>query len=405
LRKGKAAAPFFPGRSPLSDGSISSPKSPGKAIDHGLPFFNNESKGLGMEKRTKNSKTSSPGKQIYRQLAQNAQFQSLVQAIPDIVYFKDPGRRNLIINKAFEKAFRLEAAKVIGKTDEEFLPKDLADSCRASDEAVLRSGKAFRFQEKAASQDGSFTVFETIKAPITDVNGKITGIVGVSRDITEQKTVEEGLRAALQEKDVLLKEIHHRVKNNMQVISSLLNLQARYIKDPEVLEIFKESQRRIRSMALIHEKLYKSRSLSQIEFAGYLRSLASNLFSSLQISPRQVELKTDLEELTFDIQTAIPCGLIVNELVSNSLKHAFPGARHGEIHLGLRRFAENEYLIRVKDNGVGLPAHLDLRETETLGMQLVNLLVDQIEGRIEVERKTGTEFRVYFKEPKYKPRI
>ena len=358
-----------------------------------------------MEKRTKNSKTSSPGKQIYRQLAQNAQFQSLVQAIPDIVYFKDPGRRNLIINKAFEKAFRLEAAKVIGKTDEEFLPKDLADSCRASDEAVLRSGKAFRFQEKAASQDGSFTVFETIKAPITDVNGKITGIVGVSRDITEQKTVEEGLRAALQEKDVLLKEIHHRVKNNMQVISSLLNLQARYIKDPEVLEIFKESQRRIRSMALIHEKLYKSRSLSQIEFAGYLRSLASNLFSSLQISPRQVELKTDLEELTFDIQTAIPCGLIVHELVSNSLKHAFPGARHGEIHLGLRRFAENEYLIRVKDNGVGLPAHLDLRETETLGMQLVNLLVDQIEGRIEVERKTGTEFRVYFKEPKYKPRI
>jgi two-component sensor histidine kinase len=157
--------------------------------------------------------------------------------------------------------------------------------------------------------------------------------------------------------------------------------------------------------SLIHEKLYTSRSLSQIEFSSYLRSLASNLFSSLQINPRQVELKTDLEELSFDIQTAIPCGLIVNELVSNSLKHAFPGARHGEIHLGLRRSAGNEYLMSVKDNGVGFPDHIDFRKTESLGMQLVNMLVDQIEGRIEIERKTGTEFRVYFKKPKYKPRI
>ena len=338
-------------------------------------------------------------------LVKNAQFQSLIQAIPDIVYFKDPERRNLIINRAFEKAFRLEAAKILGKTDEEFLPQDLANSYRASDETVLNSGKPYRYQEKSASQNGSFIVFETIKAPIIDADGKTVGVVGVSRDITEQKSVEEGLWAALQEKDVLLKEIHHRVKNNMQVISSLLNLQARYIKDPQVLEIFKESQRRIRSMALIHEKLYKSKSLSQIEFAGYLRTLASNIFSSLQISPRQVELKTDLEELSFDIQTAIPCGLIVNELVSNSLKHAFPGSRHGEIRLGLRRFAGNEYLISVKDNGVGFPDHLDFRETETLGMQLVNMLVDQLEGRIEIEQKTGTEFRVYFRELKYKPRL
>jgi PAS domain S-box-containing protein len=504
----------------LSGDSISSPKSPEKAIDRPLPFADNESKGPAMGKRTKNSKTPH-GKEIYQLLVQNgldgmyivtsagfeyvnpafaklvgfsaeeicntsfnifdlvhpadkkliterkdarekqkalpsiyqfriiskdgsikhvevntvplpgkkgrtlgilrditdrkraedallvknAQFQSLIQAIPDIVYFKDANRLNLIINKAFEKAFHLEAAKIIGKTDEEFLPQDLADSCRASDEVVLRNGKPYRFQEKAAAPGGSIIVFETIKAPIFDAKGKTVGLVGVSRDITERKCAEDELRAALREKDVLLKEIHHRVKNNMQVISSLLNLQARYIKDPEVLEIFKESQRRIRSMALIHEKLYTSRSLSQIEFSSYLRSLASTLFSSLQISPSQVELKTDLEELSFDINTAIPCGLIVNELVSNSLKHAFPGARHGEILLRLRRAAGNEYLMSVRDNGVGFPDHIDFRETESLGMQLVNMLVDQIEGRIEIEKKAGTEFRVYFKEPKYRPRI
>jgi PAS domain S-box-containing protein len=233
---------------------------------------------------------------------------------------------------------------------------------------------------------------------IDQKTGEMKGAIEYIRDITERKAAEDRLQASLSEKEVLLREVHHRVKNNMQVISSLLNLQSRRIQDPDVLEMFRESQRRIRSMALIHERLYQSSDLARIEFSQYLRNLATHLFHSYQVSSDRVRLRLDTEEVFLNINTAIPCGLIVNELVSNALKHGFPEGRRGEVAVELHRVAGDGYVIRVSDDGLGFPPELDYRRTETLGMQIINTLVNQLDAEIELVRDKGTEFVISFQE-------
>ena len=223
-------------------------------------------------------------------------------------------------------------------------------------------------------------------------------------DITEQKRAEEAVQAALREKEVLLREIHHRVKNNMQVISSLFNLQAGHIKDEEARRILKEGQTRIRSMGLIHEKLYQSRDLSKIDFSAYIRSLLVHLFHAYRIDANQVRLETELEDVHLDINAAVPCGLLVNELISNALKHAFPEGRKGAVKIGLRRRDDGAVELRVADNGVGFPEKLDFRRTESLGLQIVNLLIGQLDGTIELERKRGTAIVIAFQESGRKPK-
>ncbi len=213
-----------------------------------------------------------------------------------------------------------------------------------------------------------------------------------------RKNAEAQLRSSLKEKDVLLRELHHRVKNNMQVISSLLNLQARRISDPTVLEMFKDSQRRIRSMALVHERLYQSSDLSRIEFSTYLRNLATHLFHSCQADSSRIRLLLDTEEVYLNINTAIPCGLIVNELVSNAFKHAFPGGRSGEVEVSFRRLEGDGYQLRVRDDGIGFPENFDPRQTESLGLQIVDTLVTQLNGQISITKSTGTEITVRFGE-------
>ncbi len=198
-----------------------------------------------------------------------------------------------------------------------------------------------------------------------------------------------------------MREIHHRVKNNMQLVSSLLRLQSRYIKDKKYIEMLKESQNRIRSMAFIHEKLYQSKDLANIDFNGYIKSLADDLFRSYGVSIDKIALKMDIDSVSFGIDTAIPCGLIINELVSNSLKYAFPEDRKGEIKIALRRTDRNEVELVVSDDGVGIPEDLDFRNTESLGLQLVSgLAEDQLQGKIKLNRAKGTEFRIRFKERK-----
>ncbi|HUJ89006.1 MAG TPA: histidine kinase dimerization/phosphoacceptor domain -containing protein, partial [Syntrophorhabdales bacterium] len=220
------------------------------------------------------------------------------------------------------------------------------------------------------------------------------------QDVTERRVAEERIRLSLKEKEVLLKEVHHRVKNNLQIISSLLNLQSKYIKDDQALEMFKESRNRIRSMTLIHEKLYRSKDLANIDVAEYIQNLSSNLFRSY--SAGRVSLKTQVDDNLLGIDTAIPCGLIINELVSNSLKHAFP-EKQGEIFVDLHR-DDGRFTLIVRDNGVGLPESVDFRNTDSLGLQLVCTLTDQLDGAIELNRAGGTEFKITFGEIKYKER-
>jgi PAS domain S-box-containing protein len=226
------------------------------------------------------------------------------------------------------------------------------------------------------------------------------------REISERMRAEEQIKASLREKEVLLKEIHHRVKNNLQVISSLLSLQSRCIEDQSVLKLFQESQNRVRSMALIHEKLYRSQDLTRINFAEYIRNLATSLLRSYRANSGPVSLKVNANDVSLSIDAAVPCGLIINELVSNSLKYAFPplpsfppdggDERGGEIRIEIRSDRDHQVTLIVADNGVGFPKGLDFRHTESLGMQLVNTLTNQLDGTVELHSNGGTEFKITF---------
>jgi PAS domain S-box-containing protein len=206
------------------------------------------------------------------------------------------------------------------------------------------------------------------------------------------------VRAALKEKETLLKEIHHRVKNNMQVVSSLMSLQADRATNVEAQAVLTASQSQIRSMALIHEKLYSSGTLSEIEFADYVGSLIKELLQMYHVAPDAVTITTDIEDVRFGVDIAMPCALILNELVSNCLKYAFPDGRVGEVIVGMQ-YADGTYTLTVADNGVGFPADVDFRATGSLGMQLVTALVDQLDGTIDMNRENGTSFVISFSPP------
>jgi PAS domain S-box-containing protein len=243
-------------------------------------------------------------------------------------------------------------------------------------------------------------------------------IKGIVQDITERKKAEEDL--AKMEK-IRIKEIHHRIKNNLQVISSLLDLQVgkfshlEVCKVSEVIEAFTESQNRVISMALIHEELYKGNNLDTLDFAAYLKKLTENLFLLYDSENKDINLKLDFEQVYLGMDTAIPLGIIVNELISNSFKHAFPAGRKGEIEVKLSRtenlatkneisgldkdFKEKNsfgYVLKVSDNGKGIPQEIDLENVGSLGLQLVNILVKQLEGVLEIKSNTGTEFNIWF---------
>lgn len=228
----------------------------------------------------------------------------------------------------------------------------------------------------------------------------------LERRFEERKKMEKQINASLREKELLLREIHHRVKNNMQIISSLLSLQSEYCKDSQAMEMFEESQNRIKSMALIHEKIYQSKNLSRINFNSYIESLANDLFISYRISSKKVVLKKNIKGILLGIDTAIPCGLIINELISNSLKHAFPDGKEGEITISFNKVSDrdqNEYELIVKDDGVGIAKKIDYKNTETLGLQLVTTLAEgQLHGTIALNRDKGTMFNIRFVEEKDK---
>mgnify|MGYP002640300699 CR=1 FL=1 len=215
----------------------------------------------------------------------------------------------------------------------------------------------------------------------------------------EQRVAERttALSDSLGEKVVLLKEIHHRVKNNLQIIASLLSLQANQIHDDETLALFTNSENRVRAMAAIHERLYLSDDLAKIDFAGYIRSLVDSLFGSYSIDTQDVLLITDIAEVSLSLDQAIPCGLMLNELVSNSLKYAFPNGRCGELHIILTQ-STGGYRLEVRDDGVGFPEHIDFRRTESLGLQLITSLTQQLHGQIEMINHRGTTFRIDFPE-------
>ncbi len=221
-------------------------------------------------------------------------------------------------------------------------------------------------------------------------------------DITDRKIAENKIKESLKEKELLLREIHHRVKNNLQIISTLLTLQSAQINDQKVIEMYRESQNRIQSMALIHEKLYQSKDISKINLKDYVQSMISDLFYSFGTDEKLIDAHLDVDDILMGLETAIPCGFIINELVSNSLKHAFPQGK-GNIYVELHMLDSDEYCLKIFDDGIGLPEDLDIKNTNTLGLQIVDNLVKQLEGNLEIIK--SSEFRIKFKEIKYKDRL
>ncbi|SPP99728.1 hypothetical protein NBG4_110031 [Candidatus Sulfobium mesophilum] len=235
--------------------------------------------------------------------------------------------------------------------------------------------------------------------------------VGIARDITQRRLAEKRILDSLEEKGLLLQEIHHRVKNNLQIISSLLDLQLEYVAGRKPQDVFSEIKNRVKSIALVHEKLYLSKDISKVDFNDYLLTLIDNLYRSYNISLARIALKLDVEDVFLGIDTAIPCGLVINELFTNALKYAFPGERNGEVHVMLRKTGKDEkgvglYELRVEDNGIGMPHEVDTRGSKTLGLHLVTTLVEhQLRGSIDLKREGGTKFYIRFKELKYKKRV
>ncbi len=324
--------------------------------------------------------------------------EAVLKGISDPMLVVDHDSRITFFNEPASALTGFSPAEALGLRVEEVTKAGDAGGIRES----IRKGEAVMgFEDSIVTKDGRSAIVRGSSAPLKDADGKAIGTILLLHDITREREADERIKAQLKEKEVLLKEIHHRVKNNLQIISSLLNLQSTYIKDQQALGMFKESQNRVRSMALIHEKLYQSKDIARVDFAEYIRNLAGNLIRSYGSSPAMVKLVIDADQISLGVDTAIPCGLIINELVTNSLKYAFPDGRRGEIRVSLKREnGDGLYRLVIADNGVGLPASIEPRKTATLGLQLVTTLVDQLNGSIEIKRGNGTEFIVTFSEMK-----
>ena len=256
-------------------------------------------------------------------------------------------------------------------------------------------GQKQQFEGKLKSSSGADVWLETFFNPIYGEQNEIKEISCMSYDVTTKKQIEQKMQESLNEKEILLQEVHHRVKNNLQVISSILNLQTSYVQDENTLDILKESQNRIKSMSFIHESLYQTKDFSGIEFTGYLLSLANNLIHSYSLEIGKVRLRTDFEETFLSLDQAIPCGLIVNELISNSLKYAFDHKETGEVYISAKSI-DRLMLLTIADNGKGLPENIDYKNSDSLGLQLVYTLADQLDAEVKVSCLEGTKYLITF---------
>jgi two-component system, sensor histidine kinase PdtaS len=328
-----------------------------------------------------------------------ARFQRVVEAAPSAMVMINGAGRIEMVNTQAERVFGYSRIELLGQTVEMLVPERFRGrhpALRGVFFGEPRSRPMGAGRDLfGLRKDGSEFPVEIGLNPIETEEGAM--VLSAVVDISERRHREDRLQAALKEKDLLLSEIHHRVKNNLQVIDSLLVLQSAKIKDAAALQLLLESQNRIRTMSLIHQMLYESKEFGRVDFAGFLASLAPNLMSSYGAHPARVSLQIDSTKVLLPIDLAIPCGLIVNELVSNALKHGFPGENRGKIEINLTEAEGKLVRLSVSDDGVGIPDALDLTGAKTLGLQLVVLLTDQLGGRLAIRRSNPTQFAVEFK--------
>ncbi len=353
----------------------------------------NENKNLYLEaeKEIKNREKAetalTESERNYRELVDN----SMVA-----VYKTDLKGNILFANNAMAKIFNFDSVEHLNAKNAAQLYKNPSDRNKVI-EKLKTVGSFSQYELELLSNTG-----ETINI-LLSANLIGNSISGMMMDISDRKKAEVSLKKSLKEKDMLLKEVHHRVKNNMQIISSLLNLQEANVEGEEASNVLQESQNRVLSMAMIHEMLYQSKDLNHINFSNYIRKLASNLFHTYGV--KNISSSINVEEVFLNVETSVPLGLIISELVSNSIKYAFPNQKTGKIFISLHS-CDDKYKLTISDNGVGFPRDLDFKNIESsLGLKLVNSLVKQLDGSIELDKSQGTKFTIKFKELKYKKRI
>jgi PAS domain S-box-containing protein len=317
----------------------------------------------------------------------------------DAIISVDSEQHIILFNQGAEKIFGYSADEVRGKRLDILLPQRLVGIHRQHIENFACSHvTARRMGERndilGRRKNGSEFPAEASISKVDLEGGAMFTVI--LRDVTERVQAEDKIHTSLREKEALLKEIHHRVKNNLQVVSSLLGLQSRVVADDRTRKMFQESQNRIHSMALLHESLYQSSNLSKIDFPEYIRQLAAHLFHSYGVGPERIHLRTDLEKLYLNLDAAVPCGLIINELISNSLKYAFPDGREGEIRIELHEYSDRMARLIVADDGVGLRSDIDWETARTLGLRLVRTLAEQLGAKLELKSHAGTEVQLTF---------
>lgn len=343
---------------------------------------------------------------VYSTLADSERrFQLLVDGVKEYsIIALDPAGHIDTWNAGAERMQGYHAQEIVGKHFSCFYGAE--DQANGKPEQELRTALSEGQVEDEGwrvRKDGSQFFANVVITVLYDQQGQLRGFGQLTRDITERRAAELQARETLRQ-EMLLKEIHHRVKNNLQVISSLLFLQSTGVQDPATLEILKESQSRVKSIALIHEKLYRSHDLERLDFGEYLRDLLAEMIRIYGIGNERVSIHTEVEDVTLGIDTALPCGLIINELVSNALKHAFPDGCGGDMWLELHCIQDGKYVLMVRDNGIGLPATFDWQRSKSLGLRLVADLTKQLDGKLVVDRSQGTSFQITFAETHYPER-
>ena len=352
--------------------------------------------------------------------ANNKFLDTIFENIPSVVVIKEAeGLTIYNINKAGEKLLGKPREHFIGKHDFDVYPPEEAEERVRRDRRIVASGELEVYEQLWQAGDMEPRWLSTKKVMVPGPDGSPGFLLAVSEDITEARkaliertehvaALEEKTRAvqsALREKEVLLKEIHHRVKNNLQVISSLLKLQSKYVEDSGLRALFRQSEARVHSMALIHERLYGAPGLAEIDLRSYIEELSETLVTSYTVNSRGVvSVKTDLQAVTLGIVQAVPCGLLLNEFISNALKHAFDPELGGELTIALKE-KDDQISLAIADNGKGLPNDFDMSKRKSLGFEIIYTLTSQLSGTLKIERERGTRFTLEFQREKNDPTL